>query len=86
MTFEFGRCDFQRKIQMFLLKRERMSAQQATTADTLFFGVFQVSMSIIIYWDPTCVRKMARNFGLHQDELCQSSEERDSRPPVIVQG
>lgn len=29
---------------------------------------------------------MARNFELHEDKECQCSEERDSRPLIIVQG
>lgn len=49
MTFELGRCDFQRKIQMLLLKGERMYTRQAKIADIQFFNVFIVNISIIIY-------------------------------------
>ena len=47
MTFELGRCDFQRKIHFLLLEGE------ATTTDTQYFGVLQINISIIIYWGPT---------------------------------
>lgn len=52
MTFELGRCDFQRKIYFLLFEGE------ATTTDTQYFGVLQINISVIIYWGPTLCQEL----------------------------